>query len=272
MVMDMDTGSGRISLSALCRDICDCMGIGAPSAAGASAGRLTKLAGGRTCERVVMYNPDAQAEWLVRKYPEIFEPVTSRCRLAYPLVTVMPSVTPVCFATMYTGAMPEVHGIRKYEKPVLATDTIFDALVRAGKKAAIVATEGSSVSLIFGGRDIDYYIIPADADADERAVRKGIELIRDDKYDFLVIYNGNYDSMMHVTYPESEYAMHWLRHHTDAFSRIYSAVSETARRSGRTTLIGYATDHGVHTNENGRGTHGADIPEDMEITHFYDVI
>lgn len=270
MVMDME--SDRISLSALCRDICDCMGIDAPSVAEPSGGRLKSLAGDRKCERVVMYNPDAQAEWLVKKYPEIFEPVTSRCHLAYKFATVMPSVTPVCFATMYTGAMPEVHGIRKYEKPVLETDTIFDTLVRAGKKAAIVATKGSSMSIIFGGRDIDYYIIPADADADEKAVKKGIELIKEDKYDFLVIYNGNYDSMMHVTYPESEYAMHWLRHHADAFARIYSAVSETSKRSGRTALVGYATDHGVHTNENGRGTHGADIPEDIEITHFYDVI
>lgn len=33
MVMDMDMESDRISLSALCRDICDCMGIDAPSAA-----------------------------------------------------------------------------------------------------------------------------------------------------------------------------------------------------------------------------------------------
>ena len=88
--MVMDTESDRISLSALCRDICDCMGIDAPSAAEPSGGRLKSLAGDRKCERVVMYNPDAQAEWLVKKYPEIFEPVTSRCHLAYKFATVMP--------------------------------------------------------------------------------------------------------------------------------------------------------------------------------------
>ena len=46
---------------------------------------------------------------------------------------------------MYTGAQPEVHGIRKYEKPVIRIDTLWDALVRAGKKAAIVADNKCSM-------------------------------------------------------------------------------------------------------------------------------
>ncbi len=35
--------------------------------------------------------------------------------------------------TMYTGAQPAVHGITAYAKPVIKIDTIFDALIRAGK-------------------------------------------------------------------------------------------------------------------------------------------
>ena len=54
--------------------------------------------------------------------------------LTLPLQTVMPSVTPVCFATMYTGAQPEVHGIQSYTKPVVKTDSVFDVLIRNGKK------------------------------------------------------------------------------------------------------------------------------------------
>ena len=262
----------RTSLSALCADICDCMGIKAPKSAEKSAGHLKKLCGESIAERVIMYNPDAMAEWLYKKYPEYFEDVSERCALEYPLATVMPSVTPVCFATMYTGAAPERHGIQKYEKPVLKIDTIFDALIRQGKRVAIVATEGCSISKIFLERDMDYYIFEASADADEQAVRKGLELIAEDKYDFLVIYNGMYDSVMHATYPESEEAMEWLRHHTKAFARIHSAAKAAAATSGRATLVGFATDHGVHTAENGRDSHGQDIPEDIEITHFYDFI
>ena len=79
-----------------------------------------------------------------------------------------------------------------------------------------------------------------------------------------------YDSVMHATFPESEQAMDRLKHHVGAFTRIHDAVK--AVDAGHTTLVGFATDHGVHTNENGRGSHGKNIPEDINITHFYDVI
>lgn len=261
----------KTSLTALCADICDCVGVEPPNISEKSAGNLKKLCKDRICDRVVMYNPDAQAQWLYKKYPEIFAAVSERCALEYPLATVMPSVTPVCFATMYTGAYPEKHGICKYEKPVLTVETIFDVLIKAGKKPVIVAPEGFSVAKIFLERKMDYYIIPAGADADETVVTKGIELINEDKYDFVVIYNGMYDSVMHATNPESEAAMDWLKHHTGAFARIHSAAKAVAAAAGHTTLVGYATDHGVHTNAKGRGAHGENIPEDINITHFYDI-
>ena len=88
---------------------------------------------GEKADRVLLYNPDAVALWLYQKYTPLFQEVMLRTQLAMPLRSVMPSVTPVCFASMYTGAMPEVHGIQAYEKLVLRTDTLFDALIRAGK-------------------------------------------------------------------------------------------------------------------------------------------
>ena len=262
----------KVSLTALCADICGCMGVEPPKSAEKSGGALTTFCGDKKCDRVVMYNPDAQAEWLVKKYPEIFERVIERSRVTLDMATVMPSVTPVCFATMYTGAYPEVHGIKRYEKPVLTCDTIFDAMIRAGKKCAIVATEGCSIAHIFLERDMDYYIIPAEAEADEKAVVKGIELIESDAYDFVVIYNGMYDSVMHATFPESEEAMEWLHHHTRAYERIYETAKKVSESKRHRTLIGYATDHGVHTNESGRGAHGLEIPEDINIEHFYDIV
>ncbi len=263
----MKTFEKRTSLTSLCADICGCLGVEPPKAAAPAHGALSELVGAPV-ERIVMYNPDAQAEWLVQKYPEYFERVTSRASLAIPFSTVMPSVTPVCFATMYTGALPEAHGITRYMKPVLTIDTIFDAMLRAGKKCAIVAMEGCSIANIFLERELDYFIFPASADADEVCVKKGLELIAEDKYDFLVIYNGMYDSMMHATNPEAPEALKWLDHHTDAYARIHEAVASTGRR----TLLAYSTDHGVHTADSGRGSHGADIPEDIEITHWFDLL
>lgn len=262
----------RISLTTLCADICDCVGVEPPETAESSCGILKKLCGDNICDRVIMYNPDAQAEWLVKKYPDIFEKVISRSNVTIDFSTVMPSVTPVCFATMYTGLYPSVHGIRKYEKPILRCDTIFDAFIHAGKKCAIVASEGSSIAGIFLERDMDYFIFPAEAEADEYSVKKGIELIESDKYDLVVIYNGMYDSVMHASSPEADPAMEWLYHHTDAYRRIYDTAKKVSENRGHRTLIGYATDHGVHTNEHGRGAHGLDISQDINIEHFYDIL
>ena len=35
------------------------------------------------------------------------------------------------------------------------------------------------------------------------------------------------------------------------------------------TLIGFATDHGCHEIDGDCGSHGLDMPEDLNIVHFY---
>lgn len=112
-----------------------------------------KKLGGKTVDRTIIYNPDAVALWVWQKYTEKFAPAMIRSDIAMPMLSVMPSVTPVCFASMYTGVMPDVHGIKKYEKPVLTTETLFDRFIKAGKKAAIVSTKNDSISLIFLERE-----------------------------------------------------------------------------------------------------------------------
>ena len=105
--------------------------------------------GGAPVERMLLYNPDAIAMWLFQKYTHLFAGAMLHSSLTLPMLSVMPSVTPVCFASMYTGVMPEVHGIRAYEKPVLKCETLFDAALAAGRRVAIVSTEGDSISKIF---------------------------------------------------------------------------------------------------------------------------
>jgi hypothetical protein len=37
-------------------------------------------------------------------------------------------------------------------------------------------------------------------------------------------------------------------------------------------VIVFSPDHGAHlNNSDGRGTHGEDIPEDMEVNHYYGI-
>ena len=42
--------------------------------------------------------------------------------------------------------------------------------------------------------------------------------------------------------------------------------------SGHETLLGFAPDHGCHEIDGGLGSHGLDMPEDLNIMHFYTVI
>ena len=102
------------------------------------------------CDRVFLYNPDAIAQWIYAGHRPLFAPLEVRADLGLGMLSVYPPVTPACFASMYSGLQPAVHGIQSYVKPVLTVDTIFDDLPQAGRQAAIVSTEGDSISLIFG--------------------------------------------------------------------------------------------------------------------------
>lgn len=192
-----------LSLKGIAASLTGALCVNSPNEAEAPLEIMRKFIEDKNIDRVLMYNPDAVALWIFEKYTDIFEPVMLRTQLTLPLQTVMPSVTPVCFATMYTGVEPDIHGIKAYRKPVVKTDTVFDALIRAGKKPCIVSTGEDSMSRIFLERDMDYFIVDTPDEANEKA----IELIKEDKYDLICVYNANYDSTMHKVGPEGEAAI-----------------------------------------------------------------
>lgn len=259
----------QYSLDTLCAALAEAMGIETPAQAAAPNPLLTAVvqnAGIRTVDRILMYNPDAIALWLYQKYTDFYLPVLKHTSIALPLASVMPSVTPVCFGTMYTGAQPQIHGIRSYTKPVIRIDTLFDALIRAGKRPAIVSTAGDSLSVIFLEREMDYYIY----DTVDEVNAKALELIEADEYDFIVVYNANYDATMHRNAPEGEASLRALSDNMQTFDRLAEAVKTHWR--GHKTLIGFAPDHGCHEIDGGLGSHGLDMPEDLNILHFYGIL
>ena len=245
--------------------VCSALGVEPPEQAEAANPVLEAFAGG-SCDRAVIYNPDAIALWLFQKHTDIFMPVMLNTQLTLPLQTVMPSVTPVCFATMYTGTMPEIHGIQAYRKPVVQTDSVFDALIRAGKKPCIVATAGDSLAKIFLKRKMDYYIY----DSVEEVNAKAEELIAEKKYDLITIYNGNYDSCMHKCGPEGEAAMDALRANCAEFERLHKVIKSSC--GGSRTLLAFAPDHGCHEIDGSSGSHGLYMEEDMNVIHFYGIV
>jgi len=221
---------------------------------------------GKPLEKLLVYAPDAVGEWLYQAHRDEFRYVLDAAPVQVEMRAVSPSYTPVCYGSMFTGLTPEGHGIRKYEKPVLRCPTLFDALAGAGKRVAIVAVRGCSVDLIFRERPIEYYTEEYDPDVELRTLR----LMRDGGADMILSYNQEYDDVMHRTTPTSPEALEAFRRHLASFGRLADAFNE--EWAGYRRAIAFLPDHGTHVDPaTGRGGHGTDAPEDMEVRHFWGV-
>jgi hypothetical protein len=219
---------------------------------------------GELVDRCLIYAPDAIGEVLYEDHIQEFAGVERLAPTSLLLRSMLPPKTPVCFASMFTGALPEVHGIRRYEKPVLECDTLFDSLVRSGKRAAIASVEGSSIAKIFLEREIDYFIEADDGKVNVRAK----ETIEKGAHDLVLVYNQDYDDAIHGGPPRSPEALTAFKRHLVDFEELSRAFLE--RNSGLNRLIVFSPDHGVHLDEEtGNGDHGLDIPEDMEVRSFW---
>ena len=202
------------SISSVTPTICSLMGIEAPSASVSQPIRIvlsaaSKIIEGKHVEKALIYAPDAIGEWLRRDYAKLFDPVEKLAPIEVEIKSVLPTYTPVCFSSMFTGAPPEAHGIRKYEKPVLSYDTLFDALARAGKKTAIVAVKNSSIDLVFRNRKIDYYSEEYDPQVESRVLK----ILKTDDYDFILAYHQEYDDLMHASTPRDPNALEAFKRH-----------------------------------------------------------
>lgn len=257
-------------MTSLCATLCDFAGVTPPKFAADACEELktglTATSGVTSVDRILMYNPDAVADYIYDKYAEKFALCEKIAPIRQRFVTVYPPKTPVCFASMYTGATPDKHGINKYEKPVVTIDTIFDAFIRAGKKPCIVSVKDQSMDKIFRGRDMAYY----SEKYDDEVVERALELIEKDEYDLLCVYNQRYDDSMHRSHPTSARSLKALDCYAGSFVKLGEKVNTCWQNHD--TLIGFAPDHGVHRMLIGLGNHGSNIPEDMNISHLYGII
>lgn len=249
--------------------LCELFGIAAPGLAGKSVHDEVVRAGRRAfgagkLEKCLVFSPDAVGAALCRAYETDFGDVSKHAPIKAPTVSVDPAKTPVCFASMFTGALPAVHGIRRYERPVLECDTLFDALRRAGKRVAIIAVKNSSMDLIFRERDLDYFSEAYDGEVVDRVC----EALRSGTYDFIAAYQQEYDDVLHETTPTSPQAITAMRNHIASFCTVADAAETHWRRHNRAVV--FAPDHGAHVDaQSGKGTHGEAIAEDLEIVHHF---
>ena len=222
--------------------------------------------GERFIDRCLIYCPDAMGDHVWSRFPAYLPTVAAHCPHRVQLSSVIPPVTPICFTSVFTGAPPERHGIRIPERPVLSCDTLFDALARAGKRVAIVAVQNSSIDLMYRNRPIDYF----SERYDEQVTQRALALLDRDEHDLLVAYHQEYDDCLHKAPPFSDRCIAAIENHVASIRRLATAAHEAW--TGQQHAIVVAPDHGAHLNETlGVGEHGSDIPEDMQVSHWYGV-
>ncbi|NLF93853.1 MAG: hypothetical protein GX564_08190 [Oligosphaeraceae bacterium] len=215
-------------------------------------------------EKALVFCPDAIGDVLWEDYPGDFAPLTANSEVRIKCSTVMPSVTPVCFASIFSGAPPEIHGIQAYSKPVLTVETLFDVAAEAGKQVAIVSSNNCSIDKIFRDRKVDYFSL--------RNAEMSFEftklLLRNSDYDLIISYDGSYDSSLHKTGGRSGESLQAMRTSIARFVEL--AGLSDAIWGGFNRLLTFTPDHGGHDNpETGRGGHGTDVYDDMVVNHFY---
>ncbi len=279
--------------------ICRLMGIDPPSVCTAPVLELVLALAPARVERVLVYAADAIGRVFLDSHPDLKRRLVAASDVQVDLRAMFPPKTPVCFASMFTGALPEVHGIRKYERPVLTCDTLFDVLARrdmteiagtvpdcgapsagdcpppaisdrvpsdGGHRVTIVAVKDCSMDIIFRSRPIDYF-----SEEDDAAVlRRTLSLLRDDRHDFIVSYNQEYDDTLHATRHDGPEAVAAARRHVETFMTLWQAVEDRWAEHNRALV--FVSDHGAHYDATkGKGDHCEDIPEDMDVLHFWRV-
>jgi len=259
----------RDTIAAVAPTLATLFGIEGPTVGEAAplsdiVGAARTALGEEPIHRCLVYAPDAIGLHLLHPMPHLFEEIRKAAPLEVHLRSMLPSKTPVCFASMFTGAPPEVHGIRQYERPVLRCDTLFDALLRTGRRAAIVSVAGCSMDRIFRDRAIDYF----SEDYDPEVTEAALALMEVDRHDLIVAYHQEYDDSLHETTPFSPRALRAVDHHVAAFWRLVDMAHTAWKRHNH--AIVFAPDHGARLDPaSGKGTHGGDTPEEMNVAHFW---
>ena len=96
---------------------------------------------------------------------------------------------------------------------------------------------------------------------------KAAELILKDEYDFILTYNANYDDTLHKKGPEHPETIAQMGFNFRTFCMFDELIQTHWKHHN--VLIGTGMDHGCHEIDGECGSHGLDMPEDLNIVHLY---
>ena len=184
-----------------------------------------------------------------------------RARNSITLRSVMPSITPVNFATMVTGTDLAGHGIQAKQDD-FACETIFDVVREAKGKSAGVGLNGYTGCELLG-RCADI-LGNAGNVSDDAVADTVIEITASARPEFLIAQFGKVDDVFHQHGPSNPLVVPMLKE-TD--TRLVRLV-EHLKPLGYGIVI--LADHGQHdvtefADEGILGIHGTDSPEDCLV-------
>ena len=217
----------------------------------------------RPVQKGIIFCPDAIGDRQFKERQDDFALLLAETDYLMTGSNVLPSVTPVNFATIFSGLSPAAHGIKKYERPVLKVETIFDTFSDAGKKIALVAENDCSIDKIFRGRKIDYF----SRTTNESSFQLAKQLVRQGDYDLIVCYDGGYDSTMHKAGIWADQSIAAMRDSIRRYLELAALCDECWAEYDR--VAAFVPDHGSHDLPTGHGSHGSDSDDDTIVNHAW---
>ncbi|MBN1350789.1 alkaline phosphatase family protein [candidate division KSB1 bacterium] len=215
-----------------------------------------------SCEKLAIIAPDALGDFAWQQWQDEMPFLKSlHATHSLTLRSVLPSITPVNFATMVTGTDMNGHDIASREDN-FACETLFDVIRNAGSKSAAVGLDNYTGSVLLG-RFADM-CGNAGKGSDDDVADKILEFVERGAPRLIIAQLGRVDDVFHKFGPSSPLVVPMLRA-TDA--RLKRLV-ERLKPLGYGIII--LSDHGQHdienpTDPNYRGTHGTDSDKDCLV-------
>jgi predicted AlkP superfamily pyrophosphatase or phosphodiesterase len=236
------------------------LGLPAPKQAAGSA--IEGIVRDLSVPRVAILAPDAFGEFAWALWQGEMPYLKSlHARRSIILRSVLPSITPVNFATMVTGTDLTGHRVRTFRHD-FACETLFDVVRRAGGRSAGVGLNGyTGAELLARFADIDGN---AGNGSDDAVVDRAIEIVEQAAPEFVIVQLGRVDDVFHRYGPSCPAVVPMLRE-TDA--RLETLIDHL-KPLGYGVII--LADHGQHdvpdaSEGEHRGSHGTDRPEDRLV-------
>jgi predicted AlkP superfamily pyrophosphatase or phosphodiesterase len=169
--------------------------------------------------------------------------------------SVLPSKTPVNFATIATGAPSEVHTIRDRSEP-LTVETIFHVVSEASMKSAAVGRAKSTMGILLS-RFADYKGVAA-SNTDDELVQLGIDIIREKSPEYVIMQILDVDDIGHKAGLEGDE----IRKAVSAVDKHLGDLLPNLAEKGYGLMV--LADHGAHQKD-GKATHDGTTDDDLIV-------